>query len=71
MFTNMFEEVSPDILERFGYVSMVVGVGGAAGCEGAIWLHSWYLSLCSIMQGVIPGQNTVPSALESMEVTPW
>ena len=45
--------------------------GGALGCDGAIllqWLHD---SRNARMAGVMPGQKTVDSALEVMDVTPW
>ena len=41
------------------------------GCDGTIllqWLHN---SRNSRMAGVMPGQKTVDSALEVMDVTPW
>jgi hypothetical protein len=46
----------------------VAADGGALGCDGAIllqWLHD---SRNARMAGVMPGQKTVDSALEVMDV---
>ena len=48
-----------------------MGTGGALGCDGAFRLQSWHRSLRFVMAGVIPGQKTVESAIESIDVTPW
>ena len=46
-------------------------MGGAAGLDGAMRLHSRQDRRTEAMAGVIPGQKTEPSARAVIAVTPW
>ena len=48
------------------------GIGGVAACDGADRLQTEQCTLTARMSLVIPGQNTIDLALDSMDdPTPW
>ena len=47
------------------------GIADVAACDGADRLQAEQCSLTARMPFVIPGQNTIDLALDSMDDTPW